>query len=326
MATVVEKIVDVGRLRQIQPEWDDLWSRTQNATPFQHSAWLLPWWDTFGSGELFSFAVRHDRQLTGLGLFFLHTWQNKRQLTFLGNGVSDYLDILGDASLILEGIALHREAWDVCDLQDLAADSSLLRTAIPDPLLSKVCPQSTCSAIFLPEAVDSFRSGLPHGLKRNLRRYAAQLKAVGSVAYETATCGNGQSFIDALFDLHQSRWALKGGKGLLDGSDLERFHRCAAENLWKRGLVRLHGLRHCGSLIAVVYAFVHRQRAYCYLGGFDPAFSRFSPGALVLAYVLEKAISEGVAVFDFLRGEESYKADWGATKSVSSRLLLWQEP
>ncbi len=325
MATVVERIAAIHRLREIQTEWDTLWYRTPNASPFQHSAWLLPWWDTFGSGEVFSFAVRSDGELVGLGLFFLHTWNDRRQVTFLGNGVSDHLDILGNEAGILEEIGNHKDAWDTCDLQDLPPESPLLRAQIPDSLLSEVCPQHTCSAAPLPDTVEAFRAGLPHGLKRNLRRYASQLKAAGSVSFETADESNYQSFIDALFALHQSRWAIKNGKGMLEGSSMERFHRRAAENLWKQGLVRLHGLRLSGTLIAVVYAFVHRQRAYCYLGGFDPAFSKFSPGALIMAYVIEQAIREGVSVLDFLRGEESYKADWGARKSLTSRLLMWHE-
>ena len=48
-----------------------------------------------------------------------------------------------------------------------------------------------------------------------------------------------------------------------------------------------------------------------------------SPGSLILAYTIEQAILEGVREFDFLRGTEAYKSDWGARTQVSSRLMLW---
>jgi CelD/BcsL family acetyltransferase involved in cellulose biosynthesis len=91
---------------------------------------------------------------------------------------------------------------------------------------------------------------------------------------------------------------------------MEQFHRAAASELARRGIVRLHSMRLDGRIIAIVYAWIERGCAYSYLGGFDPALSRFSP------------VNEGARVFDFLRGEESYKATWGAIRETTFRLLL----
>ena len=56
-----------------------------------------------------------------------------------------------------------------------------------------------------------------------------------------------------------------------------------------------------------------------YNSGFDPAHARLAPGIVLLAHLIRDAIERGVPVFDFLRGEESYKYDFGPTpEAVSS--------
>ncbi|MGI8743148.1 MAG: GNAT family N-acetyltransferase [Bryobacteraceae bacterium] len=329
---VVEPIETLAELESLVPEWDLLWERSPAAMPFQHPGWLLAWRKVFTGGQLFTFAVRNDTSLVALAPMFLHEWKGRRQVTFLGNGVSDHLDILVEPGMaqpawaaILQVLAEQRHRWDVCDLQDLDENAPLVCSATCSPLGSAVKPQYFCSSVTLPESAEAFHAALPHGLRRNLRRYRTRLEQQGAITFETAHASNFQDHLDALFALHRARWREKDEAGMLESPELECFHRSAARGLWDRGLVRLHTLRLDDRIVAVVYAFVHAQRAYSYLGGFDPALARFSPGALIMGYTIEQAIREGVTEFDFLRGRESYKADWGAKPAVSSRLVLWHD-
>ncbi len=328
----VEAIESPGQLEKLRPEWDALWERSGSATPFQHSGWLLPWWHIFGSGELFTFAVRAFGRLIAIAPLFLQPWSGRRQVTFLGNGVSDYLNILCEpeaeaaaCAAILGCIADQRHRWDLCDLQDLRAQCSLLNLQVLFPLQSATQAQCVCSVIPLPDTVERFEETLPHGLRRNLRRYGLQLQAEGPVEFQTARADQYQEHVDALIALHQARWKLKDGPGMFNGPSLESFHRNAACNLWQSGLVRFHSLRVNGGIAAVVYAWVHRQRAYSYLGGFDPTLARYSPGALIMKYTIGQSIKEGVREFDFLRGSEPYKSEWGARPTTTSRRLLWHQ-
>jgi CelD/BcsL family acetyltransferase involved in cellulose biosynthesis len=310
----------VGQLGELVPEWESLWRRVPNATPFQHPGWLLPWWETFGSGELFSFAVRDQGLLTGLALMFLHKWDDRRQVTFIGNGVSDRLDFIVEnregVAPILEAIVREKDRWDLCDLQDLAPNSDLLHTSFPKAIQVEICPQYTCMSVPLP-------LNLPHGLKRNLRRYRSHLEQVGCLQFETASPAQIDEYLAALFRLHAARWAMKDDEGMLNGSAMERFHFQAARNLFAAGLARLYALRLDGRIVAIVYAFIRGDRAFSYQGGFEPELKKFSPGGLVLEYAISQAMAEGAIVFDFLRGDEPYKADWGASKYISRRLRLW---
>ncbi len=333
----IEPIRCIEDLTGLRGEWSDLYARALSATPFQRPEWLLPWWRRLGGGEIFSFAVRAGGRLVGLAPLFLHPWNGRRQVTFLGNGVSDHLGFLLDAehaasatSAILQAIADERERWDLCDLQDLACDSTLCRVAPEAPLAHAVRPQYVCSAIALPSSWEEFHCGLPHGLRRNLRRYGEHFEGLGAITFETVRDVPAlPAVFDALVELHRARWESKTGPesgdecGMIRGPAMEEFHREAAIALASRGLVRLHVMRLEQRIISVVYVWVERGRAYSYLGGFDPGLARFSPGALSLEYAIEQSLREGARVFDFLRGEESYKASWGAQKRVTERVLLW---
>lgn len=330
----IEPIGRIEDLKALRPEWLDLYGRAPSATPFQRPEWLLPWWEIFGSGELFTFAARIDGRLVGLAPMFLHRWNDRRQVTFIGNGVSDHLGFLLDAQFadeatagILSAVARERSRWDLCDLQDVPADSPLCRASDVPHVSRSLRPIATCESMPLPATWEEFHAALPHGLRRNLRRYRERLDGAGRVIFETAREPVVMAeILDALIDLHRARWISKeDNRGMIGDSALERFHRAAAENLARAGVVRLHAMRLNGRIVAAIYAWIERGRSYGYLTGFDPSLAQFSPGALALGYAIEQSIREGARVFDFLRGEESYKSMWGARRETSYRVLLRQE-
>ena len=96
------------------------------------------------------------------------------------------------------------------------------------------------------------------------------------------------------------------------------FHRDAAPALAAEGMLRLYRLRIGEAVAAVYYGFAWRDRAYAYIGGFDPDMPRLSPGALIMRHAIGEAIAERCAEFDFLRGGESYKYAWGAVDRWSA--------
>jgi len=106
----------------------------------------------------------------------------------------------------------------------------------------------------------------------------------------------------------------------------EPFFRAVTKKLAKAGILRLHTLTVDGRIAGVIYQAAHRDRACAYITGFDPMFERFSSGSLLLDYAMRRAIGEGARVWDFLRGREAYKSQWGAKEIRKRRLRLWHEP
>src|SRR4051794_28751412 len=103
----VEPVTELSGLEALAPEWRRLFEASL-AGPFQSPDWLIPWARTFISQGLWTLAMRRAGRLIGLAPLFVHTRarDGARQLTLLGNGISDHLDLIaapGDAQAVAEG-------------------------------------------------------------------------------------------------------------------------------------------------------------------------------------------------------------------------------
>jgi CelD/BcsL family acetyltransferase involved in cellulose biosynthesis len=74
----------------------------------------------------------------------------------------------------------------------------------------------------------------------------------------------------------------------------------------------LHWIELDGRPIAAEYQLADSRSVYAYQSGIDPAALRDEPGRLITIATLQKAIADGKKYFDFLRGDEAYKAHWRA--------------
>lgn len=319
----VQEITSSEALEALRPEWEELWRRCPAATPFQSPQWLLPWWrNLFRGGWLWTLAARDDAgRLAGLAPLFIHFHDGNpemRQVSFIGAGITDYLDFLGDAEStihLLSHIAQHAETWAICDFQELRPESPLLGAKFPALPRLETTKCAVCPVLSLPASMDELKARLPHHLKRSR-----------AFEFETARQETLDEFMDALFRLHAARWRMKDEEGMLATRRLRNFHREAAAEFLRAGMLRLHGMRRDGAIAAVIYAFADRGRTYAYLSGFDPALARCSPGTLLLRFAIERAIAEGCSEFDFLRKKEDYKYLWGARGRINRRIRMISSP
>jgi CelD/BcsL family acetyltransferase involved in cellulose biosynthesis len=335
-AVEVETITRLEDLAALHPEWVHLYERCPSATPFQHPEWLLPWWRHFGSGVLFCLGARTGGRLTGLAPAFLHTWRGRRQITLLGTGLSDRLGFLADpdreADVVPRMIGEFERmssCWDVCDWDELPPGCAVVKAA---EARGTIAPASMCTSIPLPPSMARLHETLPHGLQRSLRRYAEKLRVRGQVRFENH--GSGAAFGQALsrfLELHSSRWAVAGERTVVDRA-AQDFLRESLAGMARAGKARCLTLTIASAAaapselaIAAICGFLDKGRFWSYQSGFDPEWSRFSPGSLILEFAIGEAIREGARVFDFLRGEEPYKFAWGARSSSNLRLTLWPE-
>ena len=329
-ALQLEELNSLAALYALRDEWFELWERCPSATPFQSPQWLLTWWTHLGGGELCVLALRCEGRLVGLAPIFIHHWKGRQQISPLGIGISDYLDFLletefesAGARMIFEHLAEQRARWDVCDFQELRADSPLLNSLIPWPLQSSVFNQEGCVVLRLPPTLEAFQASLSKERRRKHRRAWKRLSAIGEIQFETANQQTLPAWMTTLFRLHGARWQERHEPGVLADDRIQQFHREVAAQFLPIGCLRLRALRCRDEIVAVLYGFASHGRAYAYLGGFDPELEHASPGTLLTAHAIEKSILEGLHEYDFLRGAEAHKYAWGARVRPHRRMMLW---
>ena len=77
--------------------------------------------------------------------------------------------------------------------------------------------------------------------------------------------------------------------------------------------------------IAAIFAFQYRDKLLYYQAGYDPAYSKYSPGLTLMALVIEYAISKGLKEYDFLRGDEEYKWKWTNDYRMTISFSIFQQ-
>lgn len=283
---------------RLEAEWWDLWSRDPRATVFQSPAWLIPWREAFDEGESLVLAVRDGERLMALLPLFRH----EGRLIPWGAGTTDRLDGIFDPTLDPATLAqaLDRLSEPV-ELFQVEENSLLRRIPLPEGWEERSGTAEPCLELPLPAA-------LSRNMAQNLRYYRRRAERAGVAEPERG----GPAAFEDLVDLHGRRWQSRGLPGVLQDPRVLAWHRRALPALDAAGLLRLYVLRQGGRAVAVLYGLMAKDRAFYYLGGFDPELESLGLGTVLIGHAVEEAQREGATVFDFLRGREAYKYRWGA--------------
>jgi CelD/BcsL family acetyltransferase involved in cellulose biosynthesis len=267
--------------------------------------------------------IREGERMMGFAPLLIYKREAQRVLAFAGGGVSDYLGLLavpGREEQVLDEVLRAVEeiaGWSTLDLTDIAGASGLLRY---EPLSQFSREHDVCFVLSLPETQDLLLRTFSSRQRANLRNACSRTRREGSAPIELAQADTVSEFLDDLFRLHELRWKEMGEAGVLRDERVQRFHRSVALRLLADGVLRLYRMRVNDRTVAVIYSLFHGGTVFCYLQGFDPAFSHLSPGTQLMFAVLEDAVKLGMRRFDFLRGEEAYKMHWRPQKEPTYRI------
>jgi CelD/BcsL family acetyltransferase involved in cellulose biosynthesis len=321
----VELVSTIEALAALEPEWMALARRARGATVFQTPAWILPWWTQFGEGSIATPAVRHDGVLVGLAPAYVRL---DGEGALIGSGNTDYVEALCDASCTRESAChiVQRLAEVPCAkwvLQPLDERSPLTSATSPD-CLTRISPLDVYPRLQLPDDVSRLDAAIPHHHLAKLRRARHALDRAGGVTLLAGDLHNSDELLDTLERLHAARWNSRGAPGVFTDARVQAFHRDVARAMARLGALRLYEMRVNGAAVAAFYGFSWNGRTVYYIGGYDPAWSKYSVGSLVILQAIEEAVRCGDREFDFLRGGESYKYAWGAQPATGVTLELWR--
>ncbi|MFP3914104.1 MAG: GNAT family N-acetyltransferase [Actinomycetota bacterium] len=159
----------------------------------------------------------------------------------------------------------------------------------------------------LPESFDTYLADVGkkerHEIRRKRRRYE---RAVDPIVHETHA-GEGWA-LEEFFRLHRLSQGEKGR--FLTEERRQLFTRLAGIEGWRLDVLRTED----GGAAAVVFGYSDPTGYYLYNSAYDPSLREGSPGVVLLGSMIEKAISEDMPRFDFLKGDEAYKFRLGARR------------
>ncbi len=312
-----------------------LWNALAGGVPFRQWEWCSTWWRHYGDrkGMLVLTAYDERGQVSGLAPCFIETSAARgRVLQFFGSGetCADYLTLLcrsehqdAIADAMANWLTENHDAWDLIELSGIVADDGPL-LAMQRRLQHSgneldVEQAMNCWRLALPATWEAYEKQLSKSHRKQVRRSCEQMlqpgKAVLHTVIQGAPSGAEADFhrvFQILVDLHQRRWRRRGGEGVFASPRCLAFHRDVAQQFLAVGKLRLHWLAIDGRPAAAAYNFAGDDAVYGYQSGVEPELLDQGPGALTAIATLQGAIQDGFGAFDFLRGDEPYKAHWRA--------------
>jgi len=324
-------------------EWNDLLARSRFDTLFLSHEWQTTWWQQLGEGELWivAFRQRESGRLVGIAPLYRllrqdGPWAGQRVFHLVGcTEVSDYLDLIiesGQEAAVYETLCewLHSPNgpdWDVLDLCNLP-EASLSYQILPQIVRGaghrvEVTQEDVAPYIPLPTRYEDYltervEKKQRHEIRRKQRR-AEREAAVGF--YLVGAEHDLQREMDDFIALQQMS---SPDKEEFMTPEMQRFFRYAARRMLDAGYLRLAFLTLDGVKAATYFSFEYKGHLLLYNSGYDTGdFAHLSPGWVLLAYLIQHAIADGLQVFDFLQGDEEYKYRFGSQDSKVMRTVIY---
>ncbi len=327
---LVTRLDQLEACRQIADAWDCM----PHGVPFRRTAWLHSWWNHFqGIGDLCVLQVSDERgEIVGIAPWFMdQSLRHGRVIRPLGSGdtCSEYLGILATTEherqvidvltqwLVAAAEGQHglENRWDLLDLVSVDA---------ADPIMARFVDrlEATGNNVHRSKAMSSWRISLPNtwdeylamlskSHRKRVRRIDRKWLESGATTLRTVTTFDELNYVlESLIRLHQQRQKSLGNAGCFADPAFSGFMREAARQMLQEDSLRLYWIELDDEPVAAEFQIVDGDVTYAYLGGMSSERSDSSPGQVIQVAILKQCIDQQQRAFDFLRGDETYKAHW----------------
>jgi hypothetical protein len=230
----------------------------------------------------------------------------------------------------LAALVRATEPWDVIDLRRLRDDDPARSTLVgamragPDDWTVHEEQEDVCPVVTLPDGGwDDYLATLDKKARHEIRRKVRRAEAAGAITFRGMPLD--ATSVDAFIDLHQARWGDHGLFPDTEGGERSRrfLHRLTELEAAEGDEAQLQlGQVFVGErLIFAGVGFDDGTTCYFYNAGADPDARDLSPGVTGTAAYIRDRMEAGRRRFDFLRGNEPYKYEWGAVDEPIHRIV-----
>lgn len=305
------------------PEWQTLLARDPNRHVFATPQWNKVWWQEFGEDkELFVLTMTDGDETVGIIPLYRKHEDDRRFLRFIGGiDLTDYLgpicslDDRGAVAEALVGWLADTEVeWDEFDAHNLPVPLGftefLVDHAHRHSFEFRVDQEETTAVLPLPSDWDEYLQQLEGKERHELRRKRRRLgKDHPDVRLRSFTEDSLLADLKSFVELHR---LAEGRKGRFMGPKIASFFEHIANAFAPLDWLRLEVLEIGDRAIAATFGFQLDKTFYLYNSAYEPTLGRLSPGYVLVSQLIEDAIDRGLKQFDFLRGPERYKYQFGA--------------
>lgn len=322
-----EIVSDDTRLAEIGGAWTRLWEQGNNLI-FQSHTWNAAWWSTVSERErrqLRIGLVWRGEELLAILPLAIQRRKGMRFLEWAANDCSDYADVIMDprcppaALTQLWRQVVSAGGFDLYFLNRLRPDG-VFRTVLDGPEgphLTANHRQEICAHV-----AGDWTTGTQwfddqsKKTRQNYRRGRKALEETGNVNFRLLSPDEPVGPILSRLAELKRKWLVRNARESTLFDQGSPALPALVHVLAAAGALHVFVLECDGVVIAISVNFVQHNTLMAFLTSYDPDFERGSPGMVLLMDYVQWSIDQGLAMVDFLCGEEPFKQKF-ATGSVT---------
>ena len=315
-------------LERIADEWQELCQEGPCDQPFFRPEWIAASVRAFGKNRrVLLVTVREGGRLRGV----LPLWEEKIRVcgipvTRLASaGSADHsprFDFVHGRGLDTENVVKAAwsqlrslKAWDMIQCKNVpqgAAVELLLRAARTDGFLTYEHRWAESPYIALtghePHA-DFSQFVRSRRFRHRLRHSWRKLQEMGEVSLRRVDTADPET-VEQFYRLERSGWKGHKGTAIACHPETREFYDRIVKDAARLGYLSFYFLEQGNRQLAAHLALTYAGKYYPLKVAYDESYSKYGPGHLIIAAVLEDCVARGLAEFDCLGHQTEAKSKW----------------
>jgi CelD/BcsL family acetyltransferase involved in cellulose biosynthesis len=289
--------------------------KNETSTVFQLFEWHLSWWNVYGNDNLLALLAFEGKELIGIApLMKINYGLTRNMIQFIGEGRSDYNDFIIPVhkkkiiSLFLDYLKKIDSKWNVLHLNNIPESST------SNTVLQSLCDEQSikylerrkvsCSYIDLSDTQHLNKILNKKTLKRRYRHF----KNNGKLNFRhIVDVDNALIDLKVYFKQHIERLNINKQKSLFLEKKNQQFYKELLLNLLNMKCLKFSKLEYNNIPLAYHFGFEYNDKYIWYKPAFNVNYKKYSPGNVLLKYLIEYTIENGLEEFDFTIGNEKFK-------------------
>jgi CelD/BcsL family acetyltransferase involved in cellulose biosynthesis len=317
--------------------WNDLWQRSDTASPSARAEQLALWAESFAPTERFSALAVEDagrlvaalplvrrrvRKVLAVGAVPWCEWTSGGDLLVDPHcNTASALDLLARGAahsgwplLWCEHVPRDEPRW-----QQLAAALSRAGWSVD------FRDQSKTAQTVINHDWASYEAGLRGEFRRSRKRYARRLEEHGKtevIVHRPTDPAEVDKLVRITFEVEDRSWKGTEGTSVLKNDGMLAFYQRQARLLAAQGQLEIVILEHDGTPIASAYVWAAKSLRFIAKVGYDEAFRAFGPGQyLMMRYLQRLHADPDCQIVDYWGRLMQWSLDWSTRVYTTARLV-----
>ncbi len=344
MSYTYKIISDIETFDQYKNTWNELLKTARANNPFLTFCWIRFWTSSFaGHSDIRIYLFFNDKEklIAALPLIYHRERQkilNYNILSYTANSHSFRSDLLIDrdyakAALFEYIFAAIRdnETFDFIKIREfwVAGNENfemLMLAAEKHGIFYSLEELKQPPCLQISEDWDQYYKNRRGHFRRNLnRRMRKAEKETGTISHKIFNSAehNLEDWVYEGFKLESKGWKGKEGSAVLMKKGVDEFYLKIARHFNEQGQFYSSAVFLGETMVAYNFSLIFDNVFYLLKVAYDEGYSRYSPGQIMIYYILQDVFEKGLKEFDFLGPSMPWKMEWAGTTREHYTLYLY---